>query len=209
MLDEGFKQWLFGWDRPSRTDIPTLLRLLSHRSWILRCHAARRLGQIDWFDPAVVAGLAGRLTRKHRGVQQAALESLIALARRHHEALPAVIAALRSSDTFIRERAAQGLGELGYADQDVIAALRPMADEGIGTAMIALGRLRYSDATFVDLLWQQVAGENGRLPHAAAIALGLLGYVDEPIPALLVGAYVVAHEARPQSFWLYKDPSFR
>jgi hypothetical protein len=51
--------------------------------------------------------------------------------------------------------------------------------------MIALGRLGHSDARLVDFLWQRMAGENGQLTHTTAIALGLLGYVDEPIPFLL------------------------
>jgi HEAT repeat protein len=92
----------------------TLRRLLADESWVVRSHAAKTAGVTR--QPALAPRLAALLEDRSWWVRQ---NAALALADLGDAAIPALVSQLRSEDRFARNKAAEVLVDIGYANEQV------------------------------------------------------------------------------------------
>jgi HEAT repeat protein len=115
---------------------PLLRRLLADDSWVVRSHAAKAVG--EGRQSELAPPLALLLQDSSWWVRQ---NAMLALANLGEQAVPALLAQLRSGDRFARNKAAEALIRSGYATEQLARLERGGA--GSATAqrfLVDLGR---------------------------------------------------------------------
>jgi HEAT repeat protein len=137
---------------------------------------------------ANVAQLRAALNGGAPAEQHAAADALADLGPQSGEALPELVAALKSSDVELRWRAARALGVIG--DHQAVIPLRAAASDGEvpvrGQALFALGRLKASDAESLEAVVAHLSDEDAQVRRAAIRALRLIGPPQRKMVPLVV-----------------------
>ena len=108
----------------SRFATPAAVTALADPVWFVRVHAARALGRLGHVDQA--SELLGLLGDPQWWVRTAAKESLQELGE---DAAPAILPALKSDDSFVRDGAAEVLQNIGVVDELIRRLERSPHDE--------------------------------------------------------------------------------
>jgi HEAT repeat protein len=109
---------------------PAAMTALADPVWFVRVHAARALGRVG--HPELAADVIALLGDPHWWVRTAAKDALEAMGS---EATPMVVKALRSSDEFVRNSAAEVLQNTGVVD-GLIARLADEPDDELAAAAV-------------------------------------------------------------------------
>jgi HEAT repeat protein len=109
-----------------------------------------------------------------------------------HDAVPALAAALRDPEKYVRARAADALGKLGNSSPDVIsaliAALRDSDSDVRASAADALGKLGNSSPDVISALIAALRDSEWHVRARAADALGKLGNSSPDVISALIAA---------------------
>ena len=137
---------------------------------------------------ADIAQLKAALQAGAPAEQYSAADALADLGPQAREAVPDLAAALKSSDSELRWRAARALGVIG--DPQAVAALRTATSDGEvpvrAQAIFALGRLKASDAESVEAVVAHLSDEDTQVRRAAIRALRLIGPPQRKMIPLIV-----------------------
>ena len=185
--------------------VPSLAAALRDRADSVRSEAAHTLGQMGAASRPAVPSLFASLCDERASVRWQAARSLSALPLAR-DAVPALVAALRNDDDYVRGFAAWTLGSMGDAARDAVPALVAALprEEGYerGGAAAALAKIGPAAAAAVPALLVGLRSEDGDRRWKAARTLGRIGpTAAAAVPALTVALgdpdeYVRTHAAR-------------
>lgn len=166
-----------------------LVEALDDSASDVRCAAADNLGELGEASEIVVAGLVAMLGDPEFDVQQAAADSLAKLGNVSDEVSVALAATLDYSDTsglsntFLRGRAADCLGELGQTDPNVLdGLLKALGDSEWyvrDAAARALGKLKHASPEIISALLRALGDPDEVVVSSVASSLRLL---EQPSP---------------------------
>jgi lysophospholipase L1-like esterase len=189
-----------------RPPLAALARALKHPREPIRREAARALGECAPEEhAAAAAALFGALSDDRETVRAQAARSLSQL-RLTADAVPPLVAALRSRDPYVSSFAAWTLGGLGPAAAAAVPALVEALEreEGFnrGGAAAALAKMGPAADAAVPALVQALSSPDGDRRWKAARTLGRIGPAAQAAVPALAGAladdneYVRTHAAR-------------
>ena len=171
----------------------------------VRREAAHTLGQMGAASRPAVPSLFASLCDERASVRWQAALSLSALDLTP-DTVPALVAALRSDDGYVRGFAAWTLGSMGQAARDAVPALVDALPRGEGYerggAAAALAKMGSTAAAAVPALVEGLRDADGDRRWKAARALGRIGpAAAAAVPALTLALndpdeYVRTHAAR-------------
>ncbi|HEY2941057.1 MAG TPA: HEAT repeat domain-containing protein [Vicinamibacteria bacterium] len=171
----------------------------------VRREAVHTLGQMGEASRPAVPALFASLCDERASVRWQAALSLSALDLAP-DSVPALVAALRNDDGYVRGFAAWTLGSMGEAARDAVPALVDslLREEGYerGGAAAALAKMRSAAAAAVPALLDGLRSADGDRRWKAARTLGRIGpAAAAAVPALTLALtdpdeYVRAHAAR-------------